>query len=729
MRVRTALCSAASALSALALLTACGGSGSTTASSGRQAGGRRRLPAVRHRLLELLHQVHPASSPRNSGLELKTTNSQNDVAKLTSNAQTFISQGVKGVAMAPQDTAAIAPDAGAAGGQEDPGRHRRHPARQRQRVHGGARRQPRLRREGVPVPRREARRQGQGRDAPGRPRLDQRPRPHRGVQRVHEEELPRHHGVRRGHQLGRRGRGAEAADRPHRQPGHQGRLHAVQLRARPARCRCSSRRACWSPPTDPKHVFVVSNDGIPEELKDIAEGNIDATVSQPADLYAKYALYYVKAAIDGKTFQPGPTDHDSTIIQVRDGLLEDQLSAPLVTADGGTYGGVPSLKIDDKSLWGNTAQLTGRRQRHGRSAARRRGDGHHQAVRVHGGAGRRPASASSPGETHALVGRNGAGKSTLVVRPHRAAGAGRRARSRFGGEPAPPLADRDAWRQRVACVYQKSTIIPELTVAENLFLNRHDRGRSRLISWRALRARGRAAARRLVGRRRRAQPGRRSRRRAAAVRGDRPGAVVRRPVHHPRRADRPARRRRRSTGCSTGSATCSSQGVTFLFISHHLQEIYEICDMVTVFRDARHILTAPVAELPPGELVAAMTGEAAAVTGRRPAERPRPTAPVAAVDVQALTWTARSTRRRRWRSAPARSSASPAAAAAARPRSPRRSSGCAGRRERARSRSPAGGCRPGSVPDALAAGVGLRPAGPAPPGLRAAACRSRRTSR
>ena len=56
---------------------------------------------------------------------------------------------------------------------------------------------------------------------------------------------------------------------------------------------------------------------------------------------------------EGKTFQPGPTDHDSNIIQVRPGLLEDQLSAPLVTADGGTYGGVPSVKHDDKSLWGN----------------------------------------------------------------------------------------------------------------------------------------------------------------------------------------------------------------------------------------------------------------------------------------------------------------------------------------------------------------------------------------
>ena len=43
------------------------------------------------------------------GVDLKTTNSQNDVANLIANVQTFISQGVKGVVMAPQDTAAVAP--------------------------------------------------------------------------------------------------------------------------------------------------------------------------------------------------------------------------------------------------------------------------------------------------------------------------------------------------------------------------------------------------------------------------------------------------------------------------------------------------------------------------------------------------------------------------------------------------------------------------------------------
>ena len=63
--------------------------------------------------------------------------------------------------------------------------------------------------------------------------------------------------------------------------------------------------------------------------------------------------------------------------------------------------------------------------------------------------------------------------------------------------------------------------------------------------------------------------------------------------------------------------TLQAQGVTFLFISHHLQEVYDICDTVTVFRDARHILTKPVAELPKDELVDAMTGEAARLTERR----------------------------------------------------------------------------------------------------------------
>jgi ribose transport system substrate-binding protein len=96
------------------------------------------------------------------------------------------------------------------------------------------------------------------------------------------------------------------------------------------------------PPGTAGHITIISNDGIPEEFKAIKAGQIDATISQPADLYAKYALYYAKEALAGKTFEPGPTDHGSTIIKIPNGL-EDQLPAPLVTKDN----------VDDSSLWAN----------------------------------------------------------------------------------------------------------------------------------------------------------------------------------------------------------------------------------------------------------------------------------------------------------------------------------------------------------------------------------------
>ncbi|WP_353946233.1 sugar ABC transporter substrate-binding protein [Streptomyces sp. HUAS MG91] len=94
------------------------------------------------------------------------------------------------------------------------------------------------------------------------------------------------------------------------------------------------------------HITIVSNDGIPQEFDAIRKGQIDATVSQPADSYAKYGMYYIKAAMKGKTFKPGPTDHHSTIVELPSGTLEDQLPAPLVT----------KKNVDDPELWGNTVK-------------------------------------------------------------------------------------------------------------------------------------------------------------------------------------------------------------------------------------------------------------------------------------------------------------------------------------------------------------------------------------
>jgi ABC-type sugar transport system substrate-binding protein len=286
------------------------------------------------------------------GLSLKTTNSQNDVAKLTSNVQTFVSQGVKGVVMAPQDTAAIAPALDQLAAKK------------------------------IPV-------------------VTVDTRPDSGAVAMVVRADNRAYGTKAcqflGTKLGGKGKvvmleggldsingrdrteafndcmkasfpqikvfgeatnwdGAVAAQKLQTDLTANPDIKGVYMEssfALSGTLQLLKQKGLLVAPSDPKHVFVVSNDGIPEELKDIAGGQIDATVSQPADLYAKYALFYVKAAIAGQTFKPGPTDHNSTIIQVRDGVLEDQLSAPLVTKDGASYGGVASVKSDDTSLWGN----------------------------------------------------------------------------------------------------------------------------------------------------------------------------------------------------------------------------------------------------------------------------------------------------------------------------------------------------------------------------------------
>src|SRR6266480_2547500 len=87
------------------------------------------------------------------------------------------------------------------------------------------------------------------------------------------------------------------------------------------------------------------------------------------------------------------------------------------------------------------------------------------------------------GECHALVGRNGAGKSTLVgvltglLKPDHG-------NVLLHGEEAPSPGDRAAWQRAVACVYQRSMVVPSLSVAENIFLHRAER---RLVSWRGMR--------------------------------------------------------------------------------------------------------------------------------------------------------------------------------------------------------------------------------------------------
>ncbi|MET3804223.1 simple sugar transport system ATP-binding protein [Nakamurella sp. UYEF19] len=211
------------------------------------------------------------------------------------------------------------------------------------------------------------------------------------------------------------------------------------------------------------------------------------------------------------------------------------------------------------------------------------------------------------GRTHALVGRNGAGKSTLVsvltglLAPDDG-------QVLFGGESAPAMGNREAWQTKVACVYQHSTIIPDLSVAENLFINRQTDGHG-LIRWKSLRRRAREIldlwsvpvdermeARDLdVEQRQMVEIARSLSYGARFIILDEPtakldGAAIKRLFIRIR--------------------DLQTQGVTFLFISHHLAETYEICQDITVYRDARYVITAAAEDLSHDQLVEAMTGEA-----------------------------------------------------------------------------------------------------------------------
>jgi len=94
------------------------------------------------------------------------------------------------------------------------------------------------------------------------------------------------------------------------------------------------------------HVIVVSNDGVPFEMKDIRDGILDATVSQPATLYAQYAISYARDALSGKTYKKGQQAASGAGPLVTVGPnLEDPIKAPLVTKSN----------ADDPNLWGNQA--------------------------------------------------------------------------------------------------------------------------------------------------------------------------------------------------------------------------------------------------------------------------------------------------------------------------------------------------------------------------------------
>ena len=195
------------------------------------------------------------------------------------------------------------------------------------------------------------------------------------------------------------------------------------------------------------------------------------------------------------------------------------------------------------------------------------------------------------GQAHALIGENGAGKSTLVkilAGVHRP-DSGRLLLDGQELHLANPAAARDAG---IAVIYQEPTLFPDLSVAENIFMGRQPLSGGRRIDRRraAPPDRGADAAARRPPRPEPARP--RPLHRRPADRRDRQGPVVRGPGGGHGRADRGPVRGRGRAAVQRGPDP-PEHGAAVLFVSHRLDEVFALCQRVTIMRDGRHIVQRP----------------------------------------------------------------------------------------------------------------------------------------
>ncbi|MBB0230128.1 ATP-binding cassette domain-containing protein [Streptomyces calidiresistens] len=210
-----------------------------------------------------------------------------------------------------------------------------------------------------------------------------------------------------------------------------------------------------------------------------------------------------------------------------------------------------------------------------------------------------------PGEVHALMGENGAGKSTLIkalTGVHRPSAGTIRLRGR-------PISFADpaaAQRAGISTVYQEVNLCPNLSVAENILIGREPRRRAG-IDGRALRAR---AARLLKRVGLDIDP---------ASRLDTHPIAVQQLVAIARALTVEARVLVLDEPTSSLDAdevaelfriirVLRDEGVAILFVSHFLDQVYEIADRLTILRNGRAVGEHPTAELGRLDLVAAMLG-------------------------------------------------------------------------------------------------------------------------
>jgi ABC-type sugar transport system ATPase subunit len=212
-----------------------------------------------------------------------------------------------------------------------------------------------------------------------------------------------------------------------------------------------------------------------------------------------------------------------------------------------------------------------------------------------------------PGEIHALVGENGAGKSTLIkilggVYPY----------PNYGGEI---LIDgkvvhfsgvRDAESAGVAVIYQELSLVPEMTVSENIFLGREPR-RFGVIRWEQLFSAARDLLEELhqkldphlpvgqlgIGQQQMVEIAKALSQEARILVLDEPTAAL---------------TETEADSLFSLLEKLRSRGVSMIYISHKLDEVFRLSSRITVLRDGRTVGTAATSELDEQQVISMMVG-------------------------------------------------------------------------------------------------------------------------
>ena len=212
-----------------------------------------------------------------------------------------------------------------------------------------------------------------------------------------------------------------------------------------------------------------------------------------------------------------------------------------------------------------------------------------------------------PGEIHGLVGENGAGKSTLI-KVLTGVYVPEEGEILIEGRRVSFQNTAQAREAGIVCVYQELNIVPMLPVVDNVFMGRKIKNRFGLLDYPRMHKEAHEALAML------GNPDIDTRRECGKL-----GIGLQQMVEISKAVivdakllimDEPTSSlgEQEVRQLMATVRKLKNQGISILFVSHKLEELFDLCDRVTVMRDGEHILTEDMSAMTSGQLIQAMVG-------------------------------------------------------------------------------------------------------------------------